>query len=368
MPGPKVGQTIALRKCASSSDIEECVVTKVEPIQELWDGFGLVSRVHCKSPSGAVRTAISKHISPPPLKGAPGSSAYVGTMRKLDSFCRELNTYRLHPLFQTGRDADEYRVPLLLGFQTNLPPPYTDGAQLTDMVIWLEDMCASGHTVLSKRRSMGSIEVRRCLDWLAWFHASSAHEPPSTSPVDRGSYWFLATRPHEFEWLKQRSRPKSAEAFLCDSAASFAAALDNALFKCTMHGDPKPPNFLIRKGGESVAAVDFQYAGQGCGPQDVAYLLHYEWDSTEGDAYSHFWRYYFDALATNLEGRSDLSTSQRTSIVKCWRELVPVAIADFARFYCGWSQSTLKEAFGGCAELPVIESMWKGTTPTPLPF
>uniref|UniRef100_A0A7S1LUC5 Aminoglycoside phosphotransferase domain-containing protein n=1 Tax=Neobodo designis TaxID=312471 RepID=A0A7S1LUC5_NEODS len=155
------------------------------------------------------------------------------------------------------------------------------------------------------------------------------------------------------------------------------------------HGDAKLPNFLFRPTATSstaeqptaltttaadtvrdAAAVDFQYAGVGCGMSDVAYLLH----STVGKAFPAAprdgdgglvfprpkgycradaaaeaadyaaWRsvvdplveYYLGELRRAIDAcRSDVVDTD--AVVTAYRGLLEPAYLDYWRFYMGWA-------------------------------
>ena len=111
-----------------------------------------------------------------------------------------------------------------------------------------------------------------------------------------------------------------------------------------MHGDAKLANFCFNEAGDSVAAVDFQYTGQGCGMKDLAYFISScmtEKEAQESEAF--ILNHYFDTLRSALED-SDVDTDR---LEEEWRDLYPVAIADFQRFILGWSPSHFKKTDTG---------------------
>ena len=87
---------------------------------------------------------------------------------------------------------------------------------------------------------------------------------------------------------------------------------------------------------QEVAAVDFQYTGRGCGMKDVAYFIGsclYEDDCEAME--SQLLDYYFSVLVEQVaQKHSDINTDD---LENEWRELYPVAWADFHRFIKGWS-------------------------------
>ena len=88
------------------------------------------------------------------------------------------------------------------------------------------------------------------------------------------------------------------------------ARLSRCRYQTLVHGDAKIANFCLPPEGGSVAAVDFQYVGGGCGMKDVAYFLSsclepYELSQKAPPLLDH----YFDAL----RGHAALKLSEEQS-------------------------------------------------------
>jgi hypothetical protein len=107
----------------------------------------------------------------------------------------------------------------------------------------------------------------------------------------------------------------------------------------------KLQNFCFTADGDAVAAVDFQYVGGGVGVKDVAYCLtscltlrELERDAPRHlDTYLRELRAALDARDTGparelLQEPLDLDALEAE-----WRELYPLACADFYRFLLGWA-------------------------------
>jgi aminoglycoside phosphotransferase (APT) family kinase protein len=105
--------------------------------------------------------------------------------------------------------------------------------------------------------------------------------------------------------------------------------LSAARYRTIVHGDAKLANFCFAPNGD-VAAVDFQYAGGGCGMRDVAYLLY----GTAVDREEELLSFYFDRLRTACAGRDAEPVEAE------WRALYPIAVVDFLRFFAGWSKAS----------------------------
>jgi len=127
------------------------------------------------------------------------------------------------------------------------------------------------------------LEVKACLKWLACFHGKFLNvEPKGLWQI--GTYWHLATRPDEYNRIDGINHLE-----LKDKAFEIDDKLNSCTHQTIVHGDAKLANFCFAKGSDSVAALDFQYVGGGCGMKDVE-----------------------------------------------WRSMYLFAIADFNRFLLGW--------------------------------
>jgi len=253
-------------------------------LQSLWSGYGEIVRVAIDG--GEIESVVVKSVKPPARVKSDVSDA------------RKRRSYEVERAFYStfaSRCAKECRVPRLFGSR----------AKDDEMLLVLED--------LDETEQASSDQ---CLAWLATFHATFLGEKPS-GLWKTGTYWHLATREDELRNVDARIR-------------AIAPMLDQKLNACThrtfVHGDAKLPNFCFARDG-AVAAVDFQYVGGGCGMKDVAYLVSgepHEARSIET---------YFGHLRRALSARS----IDPAPVEKEWRELYPIACADFYRFLAGWA-------------------------------
>ena len=178
----------------------------------------------------------------------------------------------------------------------------------------------------ARRRTASTQELDRCLAWLADFHATFLGVAPE-GLWEEGTYWHLATRPDELAAI--------ADPTLREAAPVLDARLSRSRFRTIVHGDAKEANFCFGPG--AVAAVDFQYAGGGCGMRDVAYLLTGRWSEPLEVVEARGLDTYFGRLGEALRARGggvDAGALERE-----WRALYPVAWADFQRFLAGWAPS-----------------------------
>ena len=279
-------------------------------LQELWSGYGSIRRFGLVG--AEAESIIVKHIRLGADSGHPrGWNTSRSHERKLKSYQVESCWYQ--------------KWSQRCGAKCYVPKCYAVEAEAEEVYIVLEDLDAAG---FSERRSAASAaEIKACLKWLAHFHAEFVGEAPE-GLWEVGTYWHLATRPDELNALKDAALKKAARAI--------DERLNQARHKTFVHGDAKIENFCFQKKGSRVAAVDFQYVGGGCGMKDVAYFigscLHE--DECEKQV-PGLLDYYFQVLGAALGSKeraidfAELETE--------WRELFPLAWADFHRFIKGWS-------------------------------
>ena len=177
-----------------------------------------------------------------------------------------------------------------------------------DWLIALEDIDAAGFP--ERRRDPGPVGMDACLRWLAAFHARFLGVAPD-GLWKHGTYWHLATRQEELAAIEDPE--------LRAAAPQLDQRLRACVFQTLVHGDAKPANFCFARGGGSVAAVDFQYVGGGCGMKDVAYLL------SDEPGEQRWLDGYFGHLRRALEG------ARRACRCRCARERVARPLSDRAR-------------------------------------
>lgn len=301
----KIESMIKKATCAGRID-------DVEQLQSLWSGYGSITRYHLE---GGNRTSvIVKHVCPPVDRAHPrGWNTDRSHQRKLRSYRVETDWYRHYAV----RCNAGCRVPRLLALE--------QGGD--EIVMVLEDLDAAGFP--GRRTEVSEVELAACLSWLAHFHATFLHESPKGLwPV--GTYWHLETRPDELNILRQD------DAALAEAAEAIDHALRTCRFQTLVHGDAKLANFCFSADAGSVAAVDFQYIGGGCGMKDLAYFIGSCLDEGACAAKeSTLLDIYFSELrqALRQHGREEDFDAMESE----WRSLYPVAWTDFHRFLKGWS-------------------------------
>jgi hypothetical protein len=279
-----------------------------EVLQELWSGYGSISRVYLNLHNSP--TAILKHIEPPTSPAHPrGWNTAVSHQRKLHSYEVEANWYR----YFAHRCSPACTVPKSLGV----------GGSGARRFILLQDLDID----YPRRCCRLSVdECKVCLAWLAGFHACFLHEA-GIGLWPTGTYWHLATRADEYDQMKEG--PIKA------SAPQLDRLLNSCQFTTLVHGDAKVANFCFSADKQAVAAVDFQYVGRGCGIKDVVYFLGSCLTEKDCEHYEDvLLDFYFSALSSALS--PDRSSDEITAVENEWRGMYAIAWTDFYRFLLGW--------------------------------
>ncbi|MFK7852271.1 MAG: phosphotransferase [Akkermansiaceae bacterium] len=282
-------------------------VVGVEKIQQLWSGYGELLR--CQLEGGNRPSVIVKDVDLGGGENHPrGWNTDVGHQRKLRSYEVEAAWYETW----SSRCTEACRVPRCLAVER-------DGGRVC-MV--LEDLDAVGFPC--RCDGAGLAEAKTGLRWLAAFHANFLDSKPE-GLWESGTYWHLGTRIDE--WDRLPNGP------LKDVASAIDESLSESRFQTIVHGDAKLANFCFSEDGESVAAVDFQYVGGGCGMKDVAYFIGSVFEESNCERFEEeLLGEYFCGLRKYLPEGMDAE-----SLEDEWRALYPVAWTDFHRFLLGWS-------------------------------
>lgn len=271
----------------------------LETVQSLWGGYGSICRIQIGDKDSD--TAILKHIQ---LHKKSSEADSVSYRRKLKSYRIETRWYRNFSNLCT----ENCRIPSFI----------CAGETEDELFILLEDLNRNGYTHHTHR--LNPNRLSSCIRWLANFHAIFLHKSPEQL-WEIGSYWHLETRQEEFN--RMPGGP------LKDKAHELDSKLNAATYRTIIHGDAKPSNFCF-KPDNSVAAVDFQYVGGGCGIKDLAYLLYGTSPSEEQPAIDFYFHQLQNALLKHNPSESF------SELKKEWSALYPIAQADFERFLQGW--------------------------------
>ncbi|MFK7766052.1 MAG: oxidoreductase family protein [Mariniblastus sp.] len=310
-----------------------------EVLQSLWSGYGVIQRVELEHPKFPV--AIVKHIDLSQAReNRRGWSGDVSHQRKVQSYEIEKTFYeryaeKCNDCNRTSAATENEgwascRVPKMLAA---FEKPDSSGWLLV-----LEDLDESGFNLRSSiGRCSTEQNLNACLRWLANFHARfMGCEPEGLWPI--GTYWHVSTRQEELQAMESGQLKRFAE--------KIDQRLNEAQFQTLVHGDAKLANFCFRDvtgemeleqdDAKTVAAVDFQYVGGGCGMKDVAYLVSSCLDGSESESQqSILLDVYFRQLKESLTVAQPEIDFE--SLESEWRELYAFAWADFCRFLAGWS-------------------------------
>jgi len=280
-----------------------------EVVQELWSGYGSILRLDLE---GTHRTRlIAKHIAAPTERSHPrGWVTDLSHERKVKSYEVELHFYRHY----RSRCDEHCRTPEFLA----------SGSRGNDVFLLLEDLDDAGFP--ARLTSLKPPQIDACLRWLAEFHATFLGEKPD-GLWETGTYWHLETRPDEWKALTDEA--------LREAAPAIDRRLADAAHQTFVHGDAKLANFCFSNDGNSVAALDFQYVGRGCGMKDVAYFIGSCLDENSCEQQeARLLDRYFSSLRNALTRRQ--TSIDVDELETEWRALFPIAWTDFHRFLKGW--------------------------------
>jgi hypothetical protein len=282
-----------LCKVTGSSEVKAS-----ELIQELWSGYGELSRVFLDD-SSVILKLINTNSG---LDHPRGWNSSLSHRRKELSYLIERKWYQ------------DYNSPI----EKALLPRLIDAGEVDgSQYLILEDLKESGFHV---KASLSWKEIKSSLSWLANFHAHHlGTDPRDLWPI--GTYWHLDTRPEELNTLEDIK--------LKEAAPLIDKKLNQAKHKTLVHGDAKLANFLFND--DQAAAVDFQYVGGGVGVKDLAYFLSSIYREEElFDKEDECLDFYFKELNAGAAVEAE------------WRGLYPYAWCDFYRFLKGWSPGHYK--------------------------
>lgn len=283
-------------------------IIDVQSVQTLWSGYGEIKRYALAG--GKFSSVIVKHIQWPEAKDHPrGWNTSLSHERKLKSYQVEKHWYECY----AKQTHDLCKIPELIDSK----------AIDSGFLLIMEDLDFIGFDRRYDPSTVMLSQAKKVLQWLAHFHATFMGKPPDGLWAV-GTYWHLATRPHEWDKMQNID--------LKEAAAAIDAHLNSAKFQTFVHGDAKLANFCFGENNE-VAAVDFQYVGKGCGMKDVAYFLSSCFEEEECQRYEKMLLdHYFKTLQSALNPTIDFEELREE-----WTGMYVFAWADFYRFLDGWS-------------------------------
>ena len=226
-------------------------ITSVSQIATLWGGMGSIVRMQCECNDDENATLIAKRIK-------CTNPRSFGDKRKAASYQVEASFYGSDAcleLFQKhicckGLHTDDDGNGSITILMTPLPNP---------SLHWME-----GEVAKAAVRSVARLHA------YFWGDAKSTHAVEAIGLAAQGTYWYLDTRPDEYENMDGRagiSRKLKKAAFGIDRA------LKEHEYQTICHGDLKACNMSMSADPSYVTFVDFQYLGRACPAKDLAYLF-----------------------------------------------------------------------------------------------
>ncbi len=218
-------------------------IVSVHTLQSLWSGYGSIFRVELEAEN--VSSVVVKAVTYPNKKSHPrGWQSDFAHSRKVKSYKNECLFYKKY-----GK---------LVSNKLKLPKYFNSLNTDKEVYLLLEDLTVE-YPQLKKVLTIN--EVKSCILWLAKFHSAFMGKR-FPELWQTGTYWHLQTRPDEWQAMQ--------ESDLKNKSTAIDQELNNCKYQTLLHGDAKVANFCF---GESVAALDFQYVGKGCGMKDLAYFF-----------------------------------------------------------------------------------------------
>lgn len=284
-------------------------ITNEKVIQSLWSGYGEIVRLTLDG--DLKNTVILKNIDLSAASNHPrGWNTNISHERKIKSYEVETNWYQ------------DWNTNEVSGFKTANCIGTSSVKQ--NQYILLEDLDASGYP--GRKSDLNINEALICVKWLANYHAYYMGKKP-VGLWQEGTYWHLNTRPDEWKAMD--------EGLLKKSANRIDEILRGCKYQTIIHGDAKVANFCFSVDAKSVAVVDFQYVGGGCGMKDLVYFMGSCLDEEECEKYEEtILSKYFKELAKAMKQYHNQGNI--AEIEKEWRHLYALAWTDFTRFLLGW--------------------------------
>ena len=302
-----------------------------ETIQSLWSGYGKIVRYGLEGAD--LKSVVVKHVQLPKASSHPrGWNTDLSHQRKVRSYEVETAWYESW----SKKCPDPCKVPRCFEVEH----------QQDEVLMVLEDLDTSGFGHRKTHVDWTSFEA--CLRWLAYFHVTFLGVK-ANDLWETGTYWHLDTRPEELQRMDDDRLRKAA--------GELDRILKQSPYQTLVHGDAKLANFCFSEDGASVAAVDFQYVGGGCGMKDLAYFVgscfrEEECERLESKTLDTYFKHVRTAAA-------EMPSSLNIDLLEAdWRKLYPVAWTDFHRFLKGWSPGHWKiNSYSERLERSVLNSL-----------
>ena len=345
------------------SDGDTIASVQVAHVQRLWGGMGAVLEVRAVTGSGVSALLIVKKIL------LPGGVLSLADQRKKASYECECEFFGA--LAGELRSAAGCSVPagLLVDQSTSIinivmskmpgsptlsAEPEGDADAAAKLAFQYKEY---GQKVYSSESdepdandaSLSPSRTAAAIDFLASMHGHTWGSARADSAVARGiqpqgGYWYLDTRPEEWEKMPTRGW----EGRLRRAARAIDRRLKEDIHQCVIHGDTKPDNMCFTTAGV-VSMCDFQYCGRASPMKDLAYLLCCAADAgcSPTSTEAHLARYH-ERLSAALTGRGAGAEIPPLAELKTALDL---AFADLCRWMSGW---------GYWGDVPNLQSLVQG--------
>lgn len=304
----KSAEALALARSADSTITS---VTSQSQIATLWAGMGSIVRIQCKDASGTAKTIIAKHIK-------CTNPRSFGDKRKAASYHVESAFYSKYS-------------PALSNKHICCEGLHTEDSGNGSITILM--------TPLPKNtlHYMDGDTAKAAVRSVARLHAEFWGNSKADSAVDaglaaQGTYWYLDTRPDEYDNMSNRGLSGK----LKRAANDIDTALKNHGYQTIVHGDLKSCNMSMSTDPSYVTFVDFQYCGKASCAKDLAYLFVCGMDiddDFEERQESEMLQLYIDTLKINGVG-DDKEVPLPT--IDELRETLDLAYCDLYRWMLGW--------------------------------
>lgn len=237
---------------AQSANPEVNSITSTAQIATLWGGMGSIVRLECQANNSNDNiTIIAKRIR-------CSNPRSFGDKRKAASYQVEASFY--------GSDAclelSEKHI-CCKGL-------HTDNDGNGTITILMKPL--PNPSLYSMEGDVAKAAVRSVarLHAFFWGNAKSTKAVEDIGLAPQGTYWYLDTRPDEYEYMDGR---RGISRKLKQAAFGIDRALKEHEYQTICHGDLKACNMSMSTDPSYVTFVDFQYLGRACPAKDLAYLF-----------------------------------------------------------------------------------------------
>lgn len=246
IPDMKAAEALALAK---SADADVVAVTSQSHVASLWAGMGSIVRLVCKDSKGQSKTFIAKHIKCPNPRS-------FGDKRKAASYHVEASFY-----------GSEYNEEL---FKSHICCRGLHTEDDGDGSITILMTPLPNNTIVYMDGDVAKAAVRSVARLHAFFWGKDkANAAVENGLAEQGTYWYLDTRPDEYDNMSNRGLSGK----LKEAARDIDEALKKHNYQTICHGDLKSCNMALSTNPRYVTFVDFQYLGKAFAAKDLAYIF-----------------------------------------------------------------------------------------------